>query len=390
MRNNLQSLENYRFALDQSAIVALTDANGVILSINDKFCETSKYSREELIGNTHKLVNSGFHPKSFFADLWNTLTRGEVWQGVILNKAKDGSRYWVNSTIVPFLDEKGKPEHFLAIRFEITEQLEATAKLIRANKELEKLNTALKKRAHELALSNAELEQFAYVASHDLQEPLRMVSAFLAQLNKKYSDVFDEKAREYIHFALDGASRMRQIILDLLEFSRVGKQENQQSTVDLNDVVNEVRSLYRKLVEESGATIVCENLIPIQGFRSLLTQVMTNLIGNALKYRKANLEPKIVVACEERNNDYLIRVSDNGIGIEEEYFEKIFIIFQRLHDKTEYGGTGIGLAIVKKIIENMGGAIWVESKINEGTTFVFTLPKLEEKNTQLTQNKLDK
>ncbi|EON75830.1 Chemotaxis protein methyltransferase CheR [Lunatimonas lonarensis] len=375
LKRNLQALEDYKFALDQAVIVAITDVQGKITSVNQKFCEISKYTPEELIGKTHQIVNSGYHPKSFFNEMWKKLTKGQVWQGVIKNRAKDGSEYWVNSTMVPFLDENGRPSQFLALRFEVTEQILATEELKIANRQLESLNESLKERAQELAISNAELEQFAYVASHDLQEPLRMITSFLAQLNKKYGELFDDRAKEYIGFALDGASRMRQIILDLLEFSRVGKNDERLGPVSLAELVAEVILLNRKAIEESNAKIHIGELPTIQNYRTPLMQVFNNLIGNALKYRKKTIPPSINVSCTENENSYTIRVSDNGIGIEEEYFQKIFVIFQRLHHKTEYSGTGIGLAIVKKIIENLGGHVWVKSKKDEGSTFYFTLLK---------------
>ncbi|MCC5938796.1 MAG: PAS domain S-box protein [Lunatimonas sp.] len=375
LRQNLQTLEDYKFALDQAAIVALTDSKGNILSVNDKFCEISKYSREELVGSTHQIINSGYHSREFFHEMWKTLAKGQVWHGSIKNKSKDGTDYWMDSTMVPFLDDNGLPKQYLAIRFEITDRVMATEKLEKANHELEKLNLALEARAQELAISNSELEQFAYVASHDLQEPLRMITSFLAQLNKKYSSLFDDKAKEYIHFALDGASRMRQIILDLLEFSRVGKNDEKLSEVSLTDIVTEVTMLNRKLIEETQAKISVKGLPTIIGFRSPIVQVFNNLIGNALKYRKKSEAPEIEIACENQETQYKISVRDNGIGIEEEYFQKIFIIFQRLHNKNEYSGTGIGLAIVKKIVENMGGNVWLESTKNQGSTFFFTLPK---------------
>ncbi|WP_209330281.1 PAS domain S-box protein [Lunatimonas salinarum] len=386
LKRNLQTLEDYKFALDQAAIVALTDNSGNILSVNDKFCEISKYSREELIGSTHQIINSGHHPKAFFVEMWKTLAKGEVWHGSIKNKAKDGTDYWLDSTMVPFLDEKGKPKQYLSIRFEITDRVNATEKLEKANRELENLNLALEARAQELAISNSELEQFAYVASHDLQEPLRMVTSFLAQLNKKYESLFDDRAKEYIHFALDGASRMRQIILDLLEFSRVGKNDEKITEVPLEEIVQEVTMLNRKLIEETQAKISVHGLPQIKGYRSPIVQVFNNLIGNALKYRKNSVSPEIEIACQDLGQHYLFSVKDNGIGIEAEYFQKIFIIFQRLHHKNEYSGTGIGLAIVKKIVENMGGNVWVESKKNQGSTFFFTLPKQPTKSSKTTSN----
>ncbi|MBL7770629.1 MAG: PAS domain-containing protein [Flavipsychrobacter sp.] len=240
---------------------------------------------------------------------------------------------------------------------------------------LEDLNQELEKKVKELAISNQELEQFAYVASHDLQEPLRMVTGFLTQLEKKYQGYLDEKAHQYIYYATDGAKRMRQIILDLLDFSRIGKQKEKITLINLNRLVEETISLNRNLLEEKKAEVEFHDLPVISSYHSPLRQVFQNLITNAVKYSKPGLPPKIRISATDQTTAWKIAIEDNGIGIPPEYHERIFIIFQRLHKREEYGGTGIGLAVVKKIIDNLGGTIWVESIPGEGSTFYFTLPK---------------
>lgn len=245
----------------------------------------------------------------------------------------------------------------------------------KARKELERLNDELKKQTEELEASNAELEQFAYVASHDLQEPLRMVSSFLTQLDKKYSGQLDEKANQYIHFAVDGSMRMRQIILDLLNYSRLNRDKNDREPTDLNKILDDVQSLERSAIEESGAIIEIESLPTLHINPGAIKQVFQNLIGNAIKYQVPNNTPKINVTVEESDTQWKFCVQDNGIGISPEYKETIFQIFQRLHTRDQYSGTGIGLAICKKIIERHDGEIWVESEEGKGSTFCFTLPK---------------
>lgn len=242
---------------------------------------------------------------------------------------------------------------------------------------LRDLNEMLKKHTKQLAISNAELEQFAYVASHDLQEPLRMVTSFLTQLERKYGQAIDDRGKQYIHFAVDGAKRMRQIILDLLDFSRIGRTEDDLEKVDINKLINEILVLYRRQMEELNATITFGELPQLYTYKTPLRQVFQNLIANSLKYHQANVAPLIHISCKENETLYLFSVQDNGIGIEKEYFEKIFIIFQRLHNKDEYSGTGMGLAISKKIVENLGGKIWVRSAIGEGSTFYFTILKTD-------------
>lgn len=244
-----------------------------------------------------------------------------------------------------------------------------------AQMELNELNINLQKTAQDLAISNAELEQFAYIASHDLQEPLRMITSFLTRIEKKYKDLLDEKGKQYIDFAVDGANRMRQIILDLLEFSKVGRFEGELEEVNVNEVVEEVLSLYQKQIKETSAVIYFANLPVVKSFRSPLRQVIQNLVGNALKYQESGTTPVIHLEAEEMKHHWKILIKDNGIGIEPDYYDRIFNIFQRLHNKEEYSGTGIGLAIVKKIVEAMGGSIWVEANEQKGSTFIFTILK---------------
>jgi light-regulated signal transduction histidine kinase (bacteriophytochrome) len=227
----------------------------------------------------------------------------------------------------------------------------------------------------ELANSNKELEQFAYVASHDLQEPLRMVSSFLTLLEKQYADKLDENGKLYINYAVDGAKRMRQIILDLLELSRVGRTEGEQQQIDVNKLVNEIIVLHKKQVEEKDAIIEVGELPVIEGYKASLRQVFQNLIGNALKYSKKDTAVHITVSATELKQHWQFAIADNGIGIATEYFDKIFVLFQRLHKKEDFAGTGIGLAITKKVVESYGGKIWVTSKEGEGTTFYFTFKK---------------
>jgi PAS domain S-box-containing protein len=240
---------------------------------------------------------------------------------------------------------------------------------------LTELNQSLQKQTKELAISNAELEQFAYIASHDLQEPLRMVTSFLTQIEKKYADIIDDKGRQYIHFAVDGAKRMRHIILDLLEFSKVGRADESFENVDLNKIVSDIIVLYKKKIEEKRAKIIIDDLPVIRTLMVPVRQVFQNLISNSLKYQKAGHAPILNIGFADDGDHWKFSIKDNGIGIDPEYFDKIFIIFQRLHNKDEYSGTGMGLAVTKKIIENLGGKIWVESKEGEGSKFYFTILK---------------
>jgi light-regulated signal transduction histidine kinase (bacteriophytochrome) len=232
----------------------------------------------------------------------------------------------------------------------------------------------------DLRRSNAELEQFAYVASHDLQEPLRKIASFCQLLEKRYGDQLDERGVEYIGYAVDGAKRMQVLINDLLSFSRVGRLGARQVEVDLDATLDAALSNLEVPIEESGAEVVRppQPLPQIIGDPTLLTMLWQNLIGNAVKFRRADSSPRIVIECErgtgERDGQWLLRLSDNGIGIPEEFADKVFVIFQRLHGREVYTGTGVGLALCKKIIEHHGGTIRVDTAYTDGTRFEFTLP----------------
>lgn len=242
--------------------------------------------------------------------------------------------------------------------------------------ELKKSEIKLQDYNEKLVRSNKELEQFAYIISHDLQEPLRMITGFLAQLERKYEDQLDEKGKKYIFFATDGAKRMRQIILDLLDFSRIGRVDSQKEPADLNEIFEEVKQLNRQYLEEKGAKIESDPLPTLRVAKVPFRQLIHNLVNNGLKFQEPGNKPVVKIKAKELENDWQFSVSDNGIGIAEEYTEKIFNLFQRLHGKQEYSGSGIGLAICKKVVEEHGGRIWVESEPGQGSTFYFTIPKL--------------
>jgi PAS domain S-box-containing protein len=232
---------------------------------------------------------------------------------------------------------------------------------------------ALAKRTMQLERSNAELEQFAYVASHDLQEPLRMITGYTNLLSKRYSGKLDAKADEFIGFAVDGAQRMRILINDLLTYSRVGSHARDPAPTDCGLVLSQTLAGLELAIHESGAKVTHDALPTVNGDPVQLGQLFQNLISNALKYRNGQ-QPMVHVGCERRENEWLLSVRDNGIGIDPRFAQKIFVIFQRLHTREQYPGTGIGLAVCKRIVERHGGKIWVESEPGNGSTFYFTLP----------------
>ena len=223
-----------------------------------------------------------------------------------------------------------------------------------------------------LKLSNEDLEQFAYVASHDLQEPLRMVTSFTQLLQKRYADKLDADANDFINYAVDGAKRMKELIDNLLIFSRVGRSKD-YTNVDVQEIIDNISNDFRLTIEEGKIRFIYSNLPEVYADKTLLRQIFSNLISNSIKY-KQNENPTIKISAKKNISAWIFSVEDNGIGIEEKYFKKIFLIFQRLHSKNEYPGTGIGLSICKKIVEKFGGNIWLQSEIGKGTTFYFTIP----------------
>ena len=245
-----------------------------------------------------------------------------------------------------------------------------------ARSQIEWVNEQLKAQAEELTRSNRDLEQFAYVASHDLQEPLRKVASFCQLLQRRYSGQLDERADQYIAFAVDGAQRMQRLINDLLAFSRIGRLTAGFTEVDLNKVLGDVQSQLDARAEDDGAEISWSELPTVEGEEPLLTTLFVNLIGNSLKFRRPDVPPVVRVTAEREGDEWHINVRDNGIGIEAEFADKVFVIFQRLHARDAYEGTGIGLAIVKKIVEYHGGRIWLDLDVEEGTSINFTLPVL--------------
>ncbi|MEI6796882.1 MAG: ATP-binding protein, partial [Methanomassiliicoccales archaeon] len=266
----------------------------------------------------------------------------------------DGSRGTILASAAPLFDDKDRLVGGMAFTQDITE--------IKANE-------------RELKRSNVELQHFAYLASHDLQEPLRMVVGFLSLLQKKYGEKLDPVGREYIAYAIEGGERMRALINDLLAYSRIDARREPFQGVDLNEVAEQTLELLQVSIQEHAAIISIDPLPTVPADEAQMQQVFLNLVSNSLKFRGAQA-PIIHIAAKEAQHEWVVSVQDNGIGMEPEHTEKIFLMFQRLHDRAEYPGTGVGLAIAKKIVERHGGRIWVSSRPGEGATFYFSLPKV--------------
>lgn len=300
--------------------------------------------------------------------------RGETNTAVMFvkNQALE-SGVWIEADASPIRNEEGLACGGVVSFRDVSQNRADRQKIQALNDELEKRLADLAIKMEELGRSNAQLEQFAYVASHDLQEPLRMVANYTQLLAERYRGKLDEQADKYIHYAVDGAMRMQAMIEDLLAFSRAGRRENTIHSADCNGLVEQALRNLGAAIRESGAVIEFEALPRVMVNSIQITQLFQNLIGNAIKFHGEDV-PRVRISAEKTADDWIFSVADNGIGIAPEHAGTIFAIFQRLHIREEYSGNGIGLAICKKIVERHGGRIWVESAEGEGSTFKFSLP----------------
>ena len=492
------TLGDFKAALDRHAIVAITDTQGTITYANDKFCQISRYPREELVGQNHRIVNSGHHPKAFMRDLWQTIGSGQVWKGEIKNRAKDGSFYWVDSTIVPFFDPAGKPSQFITIRSDITERkraeeslreseervrlateaacigvwerdpksnmlrwdarmfaiygmpaapgglvsyqdwqarvlpadlagqearlqrtitscgqdqrefrirrasdgvirvIQAAERVIagadgaaarvvgvnlditerkQAEEEITGLNADLQRHAAELTSSNQELEAFSYSVSHDLRAPLRAVDGFSRMVLADYAPKLDDEGRRMLGVIRAEAQRMGRLIDDLLAFSRLGRQSIEAADIEMQALARSVSDELVALEPGRSVRLDLRPLPPARGTEAMIRQVWVNLVGNALKFTKGCELAEIEIgAWDGGSSGQVYYVKDNGIGFDMCYVDKLFGVFQRLHSQQEFPGTGVGLALVQRIVKRHGGRAWAEGQCDQGATFYFTLP----------------
>jgi PAS domain S-box-containing protein len=354
--------ERFRLVVEGSPIAEImTSETDRIVLVNAEAERLFGYLRDELLGKPFEMLVSGqirngnvyprdslqihAEPRSPRADEELYIVR------------KDGTELAVEIGLNPIRTAEGKM--LLRAVIDISKRKQAIQ--------------ALAAQSEELRRSNADLEQFAYVASHDLQEPLRMVSSYTELLAEYHKEKLDDKAEKYINYVVGGAKRMQQLVNDLLTYSRVDTQGKPPTRVQSESVVRSVLDDFKVEIEKSGATIVCDQLPVVSVDKIQLAQLFQNLIGNSLKFR-GERAPKIRISAERDNNQWMFRIEDNGIGIDKQYAEHVFQMFQRLHERGRYEGSGIGLAIAKKIVERHGGLIWFESEPEKGCTFYFTIP----------------
>ncbi len=363
LNRTIKEIADYKFALDESSIVAITDQKGIIKYANDNFCKISKYSADELLGQDHRIINSGYHSKEFIRDLWVVISNGKRWRGEIKNRAKDGTFYWVDTTIVPFLNESGKPYQYVAIRADITGRKFA-------EEENQKLNEDLELRVKQ---RTEELEAFSYSVSHDLRAPLRAINGFAKMLDENYSTTFDAEAMRLFKRIEENAKKMGALIDDLLEFSKLGRKEIHRATVQMTQLAEETLSEINATVQHN-AKVKIHPLHSADVDSTMMKQVMVNLMSNALKYSSKIEQPAIEIKSYQEGDEIVYSVSDNGVGFNNEYAGKLFGVFQRLHLQKDFEGTGVGLALVKRIINKHGGRVWADGELNKGATFFFSLP----------------
>jgi PAS domain S-box-containing protein len=358
-----ESGAKYRALLEAApdAMVVVNQAGEIVL-VNVQAENQFGYSRHQLVGQQVKdIIPEGFAER-LIADGTRSAAEAlaqQIGTGIELSgRRKDGSKFPIEIMLSPL---------------ESTEGILVTA-AIRDVTERNRSEEHLVKTVGELKRSNEELQQFAYVSSHDLQEPLRMVASYTQLLAKRYKGRLDSDADEFIAFAVDGCNRMQGLIQDLLAYSRAGTNGKAFCEVSAEDALRGALTNLRITIEQSGAVVSHDSLPAIETDETQLTQVFQNLVGNAIKYRSAEVPRVRVSATKNGDNEWIFSVRDNGLGIAPQYFERIFVIFQRLHGRDEFEGTGIGLAICKKVLERLGGRIWVESQPGTGSTFYFALP----------------
>jgi PAS domain S-box-containing protein len=362
----LRESEGRLRAIVETAVdgIVTIDDGGTVTSFNPAASRIFGYAADEVLGRNVSMLmpepHRGAHD-GYMRDYARTRVKKIIGIGrEVVGLRKDGTQFPMDLSVSETV--LGDRRVFTGIVRDVTERKRAEA--------------ALAKQAEDLARSNVELERFAYVASHDLQEPMRTVRSFAQLLQRRCGAQLSGDATEYLQFITDGVSRMQALINDLLAYSRVTSQGGAFAPADCNHIVRMVIDNLHASIQAGGAEVTADPLPTVVGDATQLGQVFQNLVVNAIKFRR-DRPPRVHVSASERPGEWVFSVADNGIGIAAEYFDRIFIIFQRLHTIEEYGGTGIGLAVCKKIVERHGGRIWVESKVGEGSTFFFSIPKRE-------------
>lgn len=374
-RNLKEVSQRHKLIIDQANTgIAEVGLGGSWMGVNKKLCEMFGYPEHELISLAWQDIT---HPDDLATDaaLVQQIIDGEINQYTLDKRyiRKDGSFFWARLKVSAHRNSRGELQNFISTIESIDDLKQQENLLLKTNTGLER---QVEERLRDLERSNAELEQFAYVASHDLQEPLRMVSSYMQLIEDRYTDKLDEDGKEFIQYAVDGALRMQTLIKSLLEYSRIGSEQSAHEPVEMESVLALATQNLASIITSSQAVITSDELPVVSGNKSQLIQLMQNLISNAIKYSASDCRAEIHISASRSDKDHhkwQFSVRDNGIGFDPAHAEKIFVIFRRLHTKEAYAGTGIGLAICKKIIERHDGQIWADSSPGKGSTFYFTL-----------------
>jgi PAS domain S-box-containing protein len=362
LKNTLKEISDYKYALDESAIVAITNQKGIITHVNENFCKISKYTAKELIGQDHRIINSGYHPTEFIKELWTTIANGKVWKGELKNKAKDGTVYWVYTTIVPFLNPEGKPYQYIAIRSDITERK-------KGEEQIKKNNEKAIEHGHILELKNTQLVDFCNIVSHNLRAPLINISMLVDYIEQSQ----DEHERKEVLVKIKPVvNHLMEVFNELVESIQVKQDlEIKSDQIILKDCLEKILTGFETQIKEYDVDIQLDiNDASIIYFpQKYIESIFTNLISNAIKYKSPNRKPKISIKTKkEANNVIILSVADNGLGIDLVlHKDQIFKIRKTFHKHPD--ARGFGLFMTKTQVEAMDGKIWAESEPEKGSTF---------------------
>jgi len=357
-----KELLQQKFAMDEHAIVSITDVKGTITYVNEKFCEISGFSYDELVGSNHRLLNSGYHGVTFFKDMYKILIKGQTFNDEICNKAKNGKLYWVQTTIVPVMNEEGKPESYVSIRTDITQSKMNALEIAETRDILSFQVTQLKE-------ANADLDQFAYVASHDLKSPLNGIAQLVTWIDEDCHDLLPEESKEHLDLLKSRSKRMLHLLNDLLEYSRIGRDEHVKETLNLKECTKEIFELQGN---RDGFTCTGQDVdFTLQ--RIPFEMALRNLISNAIKHHdkdKGHIDVAYELVKVNDKDMHQFKITDDGPGIPPDLQEKALEMFQTLQSRDETEGSGMGLAMVKKMAEKYEGSLQIESDGIRGTTFI--------------------
>jgi PAS domain S-box-containing protein len=376
-----KELSDYKYALDESYIVAITDQKGTIKHVNDNFCKITQFSPEELIGQNHRIINSGYHSKEFFRDMWKIISSGKIWKGEVKNKAKDGSIYWVDTVITPLLDERGKPYKYVVTRFNITKAKKTKENIKKKNVELiiqyeeKRIQAAELFIANkELLKTNTELDRFVYSVSHDLRSPLTSILGLISFIEE---DSREPETLEQVKMIRASINRLDGFIKNILSYSQNNRTGLEMVKIPIGKTIHEIINSLRNIKEADGISfqVDIDEQQPFYSDWQRLNTILENLISNAIKYHTEDVSGRYLNVTGTTDNEGLkLSISDNGVGIDAAYHEKIFDMFYRLSGKIP--GSGFGLYIVKETLEKMNGKIEVQSEKGVGSTFTITLKNL--------------